>query len=898
MPPTSGTRSSTRADTAPKVVSPPSSNGKSRKGGAGAPATAAPPARRKPETVQTTAATSSRRTPARSSSRPPAKKTTPARRKASGPHMSLNIPQALQREIIAVVVCLFAILTAISLNGAQSSGVLGIWGGLLSHAFGWAAWMVPVAIATAGVMLFVAGMLKIERLRWEMPLGIALIVIALVGLLHMPLDDKLGAAENGLAGGLAGYYVSDALEKLAGRLGGSVILVALAIIGAIMGFHLSIGEMLRLSGRGGQGLLRLFGSDPPAEAPPAGITVTPAQPRRPRVTAEQDGLPADVPRINPKAARAASAPTEPLPALPPVESPPRILGGPTPPAATPPAEAEKPAKKGKADSAAPLVVAPAAKQLSLPVAGPSGMLWKLPDVALLERASEVEVNDTDLMQKARKIEETLATFGVEARVREINSGPAVTQFALEPGEGVRVARIAALANDLALALAAPSIRIEAPVPGMSRVGVEVPNVSPALVGLRNILETDAFKHARAKLRFPIGRDTHGQPVVTDLAKLPHLLIAGATGSGKSVAINALIVSFLMQYTPDELRMLMIDPKRVELSSFNGIPHLLRPVVTEMKHEKEQTRKGPRELTAIEVLKWLLWEMERRYKVFARGSKDADGVSRIFRNIEQYHNAARSNPAMEPMPYIVLIIDELADLMLVSPEDVETSLCRLAQLARATGIHLIIATQRPSVDVVTGLIKANFPARIAFAVTSMIDSRVILDTPGAEKLLGRGDALYTASDESKPIRVQGTFLSDKETERVVQFWRKQLPEITPAAGPAGGAGDGHAGGLALAGQQVQVGANVPMPDWLADGAEGGGEDEDAMLQQAIDLVKKHRYASTSMLQRRLRIGYNRAARLVEQMEEMGIVGPADGSRSREVLVPKDADSDATSAEDGE
>jgi S-DNA-T family DNA segregation ATPase FtsK/SpoIIIE len=734
-----------------------------------------------------------------------------------------------------------------------------------------------------------------------MPLGIALIVLALVGLLHMPLDDKLGAADSGLAGGLAGYYVSDALEKLAGRLGGSVILVALAIIGAMMGFHLSIGDLLRLTGRGGQWLLRLVGADAPAEAPPAGITVTPAQPRRPRVTAEQDGLPADVPRINPKAARAASAPTEPLPSLPVAESPPpRILGAvpPLPPVAAKPAEAEKAAKKGKPDGAAPLVIAPAAKQLALPVAGPSGMLWKLPEVNLLDRASEVEVNDTDLMLKARKIEETLATFSVEARVREINSGPAVTQFALEPGEGVRVARIAALANDLALALAAPSIRIEAPVPGMSRVGIEVPNVTPALVGLRNILETENFKHARAKLRFPIGRDTHGQPVVTDLAKLPHLLIAGATGSGKSVAINALIVSFLMQYTPDELRMLMIDPKRVELSSFNGIPHLLRPVVTEMKHEKEQTKKGPRELTAIEVLKWLLWEMERRYKIFARGSKDADGISRIFRNIEQYHNTARANPAMEPLPYIVLLIDELADLMLVSPEDVETSLCRLAQLARATGIHLIIATQRPSVDVVTGLIKANFPARIAFAVTSMIDSRVILDTPGAEKLLGRGDALYTASDESKPIRVQGTFLSDKETERIVQFWRKQLPEIHPSPDHAGAPGDGHAGGLALAGQQVQVGANVPMPDWLADGADSGGEDEDSMLQQAIDLVKKHRYASTSMLQRRLRIGYNRAARLVEQMEEMGIVGPADGSRSREVLVPKDADGDATPAEDGE
>jgi S-DNA-T family DNA segregation ATPase FtsK/SpoIIIE len=358
----------------------------------------------------------------------------------------------------------------------------------------------------------------------------------------------------------------------------------------------------------------------------------------------------------------------------------------------------------------------------------------------------------------------------------------------------------------------------------------------------------------------------------------------------------------MQYTPDELRMLMIDPKRVELSGFNGIPHLLRPVVTEMKSEKESGGKGgPQPLTAIQVLKWLIWEMERRYKIFAKGSKDADGNPRIFRNIEQYHQAVVANPALEPMPYIVLIIDELADLMLVSPEDVETALCRLAQLARATGIHLVIATQRPSVDVVTGLIKANFPARIAFAVTSMIDSRVILDTPGAEKLLGRGDALYTASDESKPIRIQGTFLSDKETERVIQFWRKQLPEAAPVEV------NGHqvngtthtAGGVALAGQPVQVGADVPMPDWLMESEAGSGsgdDDDEAMFKQAVELVKKHNYASTSMLQRRLRIGYNRAARMVELMEERGIVGPAEGSRSRPVLVERDETVTVTPARD--
>jgi S-DNA-T family DNA segregation ATPase FtsK/SpoIIIE len=463
----------------------------------------------------------------------------------------------------------------------------------------------------------------------------------------------------------------------------------------------------------------------------------------------------------------------------------------------------------------------------------------------------------------------------------------VTQFALEPGEGVPVASNAALNNDLALALPAPSLPIEAPVPGMSRVGIEVPNTTPGMVGLRNILEADVFRAGKGKLKIPIGRDTHGQPVTTDLAKLPHLLIAGATGSGKSVAINSLIVSFLMQHTPDELRFLMIDPKRVELSSFNGIPHLLRPVVTEMRPEKDtggsRSNKGPREITAIEVLKWLLWEMERRYRLFAKGAKDKDGITKVYRNIEQYHIAAHANPTvMEPLPYIVLIIDELADLMLVAPEDVETALCRLAQLARATGIHLIIATQRPSVDVVTGLIKANFPARLAFAVTSMIDSRVILDTPGAEKLLGRGDGLYTASDEAKPIRVQGTFVSDKEAEKVVNFWRVQMAPLLAAAAPAAPAAPGAPAGATSAPVLPQT--NVPEPDWLKDlDAGGDGTEEDSMLKDAIALVKRSKYASTSMLQRRLRIGYNRAARLIEQMEDMGIVGPGDGAKPREVLV---------------
>ncbi len=868
------------------------------------------------------AATPPARKPATPARKPAA--TTRSRGKSTGPHFSIAIPPHLQRELIAVMLIVAAALIGLSLMAKDNVGLIGGVGDGLQAVFGVAAWVVPLALLAAAAMLFIAGWRKIDRLRWEMPLGLLLILCAIVGLIHLPTADKLTAAEEHLGGGYVGYYISSMVSTVAGNAGGAVILLALALVGCMLAFHVSLGEIAKLLGHGGQGLMHLF-TAPQTSAPPvitapgrqvpaaakgktAAPAPTPAATPPPARRDEHDGIPFDVP-VNgqrrgattagadvPEAALrilgrspeeiAASKAAAPVPAVP-------KAADPAAPAPTPNPQPPTPAT---VNGMAPLrSAAEIAKQLNLPMAGNSGMLWKLPTVDLLERITDVEINDRDLREKARKIEEALGTFGVVARVREINSGPTVTQFALEPGEGVRVARIAALHNDLALALAAPSLRIEAPVPGMSRVGIEVPNTVPGMVGLRNILEADVFRAGKGKLRIPIGRDTHGQPVTTDLAKLPHLLIAGATGSGKSVAINSLIVSFLMQHTPDEVRFLMIDPKRVELSSFNGIPHLLRPVVTEMRPEKDtgsSRNKGPREITAIEVLKWLLWEMERRYRLFAKGARDKDGITKVYRNIEQYHIAAALNPTlMEPLPYIVLIIDELADLMLVAPEDVETALCRLAQLARATGIHLIIATQRPSVDVVTGLIKANFPARIAFAVTSMIDSRVILDAPGAEKLLGRGDALYTASDEAKPIRVQGTFVSDKEAEKVVAFWRAQMAPLLAAAAapPAPAAANGHAapaadGAAPAPTPIVMPQGNVPEPDWLKDlDAGGDGNEEDAMLNEAIALVKKSKYASTSMLQRRLRIGYNRAARLIEQMEDMGIVGPGDGARPREVLV---------------
>jgi S-DNA-T family DNA segregation ATPase FtsK/SpoIIIE len=463
----------------------------------------------------------------------------------------------------------------------------------------------------------------------------------------------------------------------------------------------------------------------------------------------------------------------------------------------------------------------------------------LPDLLQLPYYEQVTPDPAMLEEKADVIQDTLKSFKVHATVREINPGPAVTQFALEPGNGVKVRRITELQNDLALALAAQSIRVEAPIPGMARVGIEIPNPKIATVGLREVLESPAFTKSKAKLPLPLGRDVNGRYIVGDLTRMPHLLIAGATGSGKSVCINAIISTLISVKQPDELRLLMIDPKMVELVGYNGVPHLQCPVVTEMDK-------------VVSALRMVLREMNRRYELFKE-----IGV----RNIDGYRAQTEDDPDAEKMPYLVVIIDELADLMMTTPDEVETLLARLTQMARATGIHLIIATQRPSVNVLTGLIKANVPARIAFAVSSMIDSRVVLDMPGAEKLLGRGDMLYLPPDEAKPTRVQGAFI-DEEVKSIVDHWHAVAP--------------------------------IPqyVPEWIdlpsskessSTGGSGYEDEEEPYMQQALDIVRAQGNASASMLQRRLRIGYNRAARIIEQMEEDGIIGPADGAKGRPVLV---------------
>jgi hypothetical protein len=469
-----------------------------------------------------------------------------------------------------------------------------------------------------------------------------------------------------------------------------------------------------------------------------------------------------------------------------------------------------------------------------------GGMWALPTMDLLESvpaAKETTPVDTGL--RMRVIEDTLAAFNVRARVTGFHSGPTVTQFDVQPERGVRVQRVTALQNDLALALAARSIRMQAPVPGQSVIGIEIPNAKPSVVTLREVLESDQCDSIKSPLKIGLGKDVSGTPVLADLARMPHLLIAGSTGSGKSVCLNSLISCLLFHNSPERLRLLMVDPKMVELTVFNEVPHLLAPVVTDVTK-------------VTGTLKWALKEMHRRYKKFAEVKA---------RNLARF-NEMQTDPKHR-LPFIVLIIDELADLMMVSPEDVEDGICRLAQLARATGMHLVVATQRPSVDVITGLIKANFPARIAFAVSSQVDSRTILDQGGAEKLMGRGDMLYQPSDEGKPIRVQGAFLSDKEIESIVGFWKQNTRHELE---------------------------RIPDAELEPPAKDEESDSDDKLLKEAIKVLREYNRASVSLLQRRLSIGYTRAARLLDTLEDRGVVGPSEDGRSRIVLATRDSDLD--------
>ena len=715
------------------------------------------------------------------------------------PSNGLTFDQKL--DITGVVMLFLGIITLIGLLTTDHGKLLGTWVTILGQIVGWGLYILPIGLIVVGFWFILRNFERLPKLSLERIVGITFLFLFLLTTLHFILfpsgkAEAFALAKNGQGGGYIGAAINHALNAGLGSGGAAIILIAWFLIALAIVLDVSVAGLFKW--------------------------VSPLILKIQDYWDERQGQ------------KLSSKPGyTPVPLLKENGSLSQSQGSPVP---------EPPALINKID-----------------VDESTPHSWSLPPIdEILERGLESQV-DAELDQhRAHLIEETLDSFGAPARVVEISRGPTITQFGVEPlfieSRGkrtrVRIGKISALADDLALALAATSIRIQAPVPGKGYVGIEVPNEEITLVALRDSIESKAFKRLEGRpLRFTIGQDVSGNAVAADLAAMPHLLIAGTTGSGKSVCVNALISCLLMNNTPDDLRMIMVDPKRVELTGYDGIPHLLTPVVVELKR-------------VIGALQWITREMDQRYHRFSESGA---------RNLVDYNQRMESQGERK-LPYLLVIIDELADLMMLAPDETERTITRLAQMARATGIHMIISTQRPSVDIITGLIKANFPARIAFAVASSVDSRVIIDQPGAERLLGRGDMLFQAPNAASPIRLQGVFVSDQELLRLVQFWRSQNLIAAPSSvsTAAGGVPDAIPRGIPL----------KQIPLWEEMKAE---EKKDPLLDESIDLVRRRGRASISMLQRRMRIGYTRAARLIETMEERGIISePMPGSQHREIL----------------
>jgi len=691
------------------------------------------------------------------------------------------------RDALGVLLIAAALMSFLALGGYTRGALLTPWSDLLSEQFGWGSYLVVLAIGYIGFALLRRDSLAIG---WGRFFALELAALLTLGLLAALGGNSLLRAGAGADGGLIGWGLLTLFWR-AGRLWGTLLLFVMWLLSLVTGF--GIWAILE------RWLLRL------AEERPSADTA-----------------------VQPKAEEEA-----------PVEKPKRELRKKTAPPLPP--EYRKSLRVSEHQDKKP--------------ATPRERDERLPPLSILLADQNTRPDERTINQTAGMIEKTLGEFGIVATVIGFRIGPTVTQFAVQPGfmkRGgntteeeaqqikVRVAQIASLQKDLALALSAERLRIEAPVPGKPYIGIEVPNMHTSVVRMRSILETDAFHRIGTPLAMGLGRDVSGQPVVADLARMPHLLIAGATGSGKSVCITALAACLAMNNSPEDLRMVMIDSKMVELLRFNGLPHLYGKVETNVER-------------ILGVLRWVVVEMEHRYRLL-----EADRA----RDLEIYNRRVSRKKEGNPLPRIVVLIDELADLMMSAPDQTEHNLVRLAQMARATGIHLIVATQRPSTDVVTGLIKANFPSRLAFAVASGVDSRVILDTTGAESLLGRGDLLFLNPEVGNPIRAQGVMITDMEIERLVSHWQKSV-EVDNAA-----------------------------PPWEKLLAEPDENEDEGLIEQAVSIVRQSQRASASLLQRRLRIGYPRAARLLDQLEEMGVVGPSQGGgKERDVLVsPTDEEGD--------
>jgi len=679
----------------------------------------------------------------------------------------------LKQKTITAVGTLVAFGLAI-LSGAAvgtHSSALSFWRDFLQENLGWAKILSPVLFALCGLVLTRA---KFRFAQLNVLLGFILVLISLVGITGALKPEKSGSL---------GLTIWIQLSSFVTPIGSFALLVLVFLVGLVVLFNTSLGQILGIFGFVFKGISNLL---------------KPLFNRR--RTFDAKNIPIRVSGVDDRL-------------VVPIKTP------------------EKNKEVILADT------------LVQNMAGKSAV-WKYPTPNLLSEKVGSPADRGDIKKSADIIEKTLDSFGIQAEVAEVNGGPAVTQYALKISAGTKIAKIANLQHDIALALATPTgtVRIEAPIPGKSLVGIEVPNRSLEIVGLKHILTDEMNKH-KSKLAVALGRDTSSRPMVVDLDRMPHCLIAGTTGSGKSIMLNAIITSLLFRNSPQELKLILIDPKRVELTNYNGLPHLLTPVITE-----------PEKI--LSALKWSMAEMDRRYKLF-----QSVGV----RNITGYNEMS----GFQALPYIVIVIDELADLMMFAPVEIEDAITRIAQLARATGIHLVVATQRPSVDVITGLIKANIPCRIAFNVSSMIDSRVILDGPGAEKLLGRGDMLFLPPDASKPIRIQGVYVQDSEINNLIKYLKSTgiAPEYT---------------------------AEVTEMPLGRLGGRGNAGDRDELFEEAVRTVCQYDRASASLLQRRLKVGYARAARIIDELEEAGVIGVGEGSKPRDVLVKNPDDYFATQA----
>jgi len=719
------------------------------------------------------------------------------------PDISLDLDLDLDQwlDLLGYALLTAAGLTLLSFPSANHGAVPGWWLRTLRRAFGWGAYLTPLLVGALGLRLILRRFAdKLPRVTPLQVTGVLLGYVALLVTLHLVaslliLEGNLGAiADAGKGGGHLGSAFSLLLLRGLGVGGMTVALIVGWFIVIAMTLEITVEDVLRWAHR-------------------IGYRVRPDQLEPlPVRQEERSSEPPEVPAK--ERAKKRKQPPEPAPE----PEPPVIATGAT------------------ANGDIHPHVIGGEKRHRLP-----------PLDEILDPGNDHDISATILRDQARIIEETMESLGAPVRVQEINHGPVVTQFGIEPlivekggkKRRVKVSRITSRADDLALALEAKTVRIQTPIPGKRLIGLEVPNPESALVAMRDVIETEAFAKIDSSLRLALGQDVSGHSVVADLTKMPHLLIAGATGSGKSVCLNAIIAALLLQNTPDRLRFLMVDPKRVELTGYDGIPHLLADVVVDMER-------------VTKVLNWVLAEMDGRYRHFSETRAS---------HIIDYNERVAPRLGKRSLPYIVVVIDELADLMMVAPHQVERSICRIAQMARATGIHMIVATQRPSVDVVTGLIKANFPARIAFNVASAVDSRVILDMAGAEQLLSRGDMLFLPPDAPTPMRLQGTYVSDKELRNLVHYWKE---ETKPEA--------------------VEPGKVVQKPLWDNGATKGPTiEYEDELLPDVVDLVLRENRASISLMQRKLRIGYTRAARIMDILERNKVVGPQpSGGKAREVF----------------